>query len=179
VILGLELDMKATCQQVSHTRTQPCPILVLGLGNILLRDEGVGVRVAQAMQSMKLPDTVEVLDGATAGLDLLDILAERRKAIVIDAVDGELPAGTVVRLTPEDLIPGDGAAFSLHALGLVEVLRLSRRLGISPNEVVILGVKPARLEYGLELSGELNRLLPRIIELVLNEIDEHEREDQP
>ena len=170
--------MKAVRQQVSHPRTQPCPILVLGLGNILLRDEGIGVRVVQTLQSMDLPEAVEALDGATAGLGLLDILADRRKVIVVDALDGEYPPGTVVRLTPENLAPPNGGAVSLHGLGLVEVLKLSERLGISPDEVVILGVKPASLEYGLELSAELNELLPRIIELVLDEIDEREKEDR-
>jgi hydrogenase maturation protease len=175
---GSEFEMRAIVQQVSHTRTRPCPVLVLGLGNILLRDEGVGVRVVQALQSMRLPDAVEALDGATAGLALLDILADRRRVIVVDAIDGEYPPGTVIRLAPEDLAPPDGGAVSLHGLGLVEALRLSERLGISPDEVVILGVKPASLEYGLELSAELNELLPRIIELVLDEIDEREKEDQ-
>jgi hydrogenase maturation protease len=170
--------MMATAPQVIHTRNQPSPVLVLGLGNILLRDEGIGVRVAQAMQTMKLPFGVEALDGATAGLDLLDILADRRSVIVIDAIDGDYPPGTVVRLTPEELLPPNGAAVSLHGLGLVEVLRLAQRLGISPDEVVILGIKPADLDYGLELSAELSRLLPRIIELVLNEIKEREKEDQ-
>lgn len=171
--------MTTVRQQVSAPRTQSCPVLVLGLGNILLRDEGIGVRVVQTLQSMNLPDHVEALDGATAGLALLDILAERRKLIVVDAVDGEYPPGTVVRMTREDLAPPDGAAVSLHGLGLAEVLKLSERLRISPDEIVILGVKPARLEYGLELSAELNEMLPRIVELVLDEIDEREKEEPP
>lgn len=170
--------MTATVEPAGHARTRLCPVLVLGVGNILLRDEGIGVHVAQAVQRMPLPKKVEVVDGATAGLDLLDIIAERRKVVVIDAIDGDFPAGAVIRLTAEDLALRDGVVHSLHGLGLLEVLELSTRLGIAPEETVILGIKPARLDYGLELSPELNELLPRLIELVLGEIDEQKGEDQ-
>jgi hydrogenase maturation protease len=171
--------MTVMARQQDVTKTRPCPVLVLGLGNLLLRDEGVGVHVAQAMQSLKLPAGVEVLDGATAGLDLLDIVAHRRKVIVIDALDGDYPPGTVVRLTCRDLAPRGDAVVSLHGLALFEVLKLGERLGLSPAEVVILGVKPANLDYGLELSAELSCLLPRIINLVLDEIEAREGVDQP
>ena len=65
------------------------PIVVLGIGNILLRDEGVGVRVAEQMLSINLPREVEVVDGGTAGADLLDVICNRRKVIIIDAVDAD------------------------------------------------------------------------------------------
>ena len=63
------------------------PILILGIGNILLRDEGVGVRVIETLQKQKLPDTIDLVDGGTSGADLIDILADRRKVIIVDAVD--------------------------------------------------------------------------------------------
>jgi hydrogenase maturation protease len=171
--------MAVASEQINRTQTRPCQILVLGLGNILLRDEGIGIHVAQAMQQMDMPVGVEVLDGATAGLDLLDHLADRRKVVVVDAIDGDFPGGTVVRLTPDDLMPAEGQILSLHGLGLMEALRLSERLGAAPDEVVILGVKPANLEYGLELSAELGQLVPQIVQLVLDEVSEHMRDDQP
>ncbi len=77
--------MSAACSRRS--------ILILGIGNILLRDEGVGVRVIEQMQTMRLPDDVELVDGGTAGADLLDVLAERRKVIVIDAVQADCEPG--------------------------------------------------------------------------------------
>ena len=67
------------------------PVLVLGIGNILLRDEGVGVRVIEALGSHKLPAGVERADGGTAGADLVDLLADRRKVIVVDAIEGAWP----------------------------------------------------------------------------------------
>ena len=80
------------------------PILVLGIGNILLRDEGVGVRVIERMLKMRLPDNVELVDGGTAGADLLDVLAERKKVIVIDAVQADCEPGTVLKFTADDLV---------------------------------------------------------------------------
>ena len=146
------------------------PTLVLGLGNILLRDEGVGVRVIEAMQKVNLPPDVELFDGATAGLDLLDVLADRRKVIVIDAMDAKAASGTVARLRPDDLAPQGSAGLSLHEIGLLETLEAGKRLGICPEEVVILGIKPKDLSCGLELSPEIAELVPRIVDMVLAEL---------
>jgi hydrogenase maturation protease len=162
--------MLAQTEQPARSRAQPCPTLVLGLGNILLRDEGVGVRVVQAMEQMPLPPGVEVLDGGTAGLDLLDALADRQKVVVIDALDGDMAPGTVLRLTPDELVPRHEPGVSLHDLGLVETLALARQLNVSPPEVVIIGVEPHDVECGLELSPEAERLMPRIIDLVMTEL---------
>ncbi len=156
---------KPTC------RTCTRPTLVLGLGNILLRDEGVGVRVVGAMEGMDLSAEVELFDGATAGLDLLDVLADRRKVIVIDAIDGRHKPGTVLRLGSDDLAPRASADVSLHEIGLIEVLAAAKQLGIAPEEVVILGVKPKEVGYGLTLSAEIGGLVPKIIDLVLAELE--------
>ena len=153
-----------------RTPTRPCPILVLGVGNILLRDEGVGVRVVEAMEQLALPPGVELLDGATAGLDLLDALADRGKVIVIDAVEGDSKPGTVLRLTPEDLVPRDAQSISLHEIGVLETLSAAKQLGIAPQEVIIFGVKPHEVGCGLDLSPEMARLVPEIVALVLAEL---------
>ena len=164
--------MASETQQGRPTSTRPRPTLVLGLGNILLRDEGVGVRVVQAMERMELPRDVELFDGATAGLDLIDVLADRRKVIVIDAIEGGAEPGTVLRLGPEDLAPCNGKGVSLHEIGLLEALTVARQLGTAPHEVVIFGIKPKVVDYGLTLSPEIAQLVPRIIESVLAELDE-------
>ncbi len=145
------------------------PVLVLGLGNILLRDEGVGVRVVEALRERALPAGVELFDGGTAGVDLLDVIADRARVIVVDALAGDVEPGTVVRLTPADLDrPRQGV--SLHDLGVVELLTIARRLGVAPREVVVIGVQPAEVSWGLTLSDELQALVPRIAELVLDEL---------
>jgi hydrogenase maturation protease len=144
--------------------------LVLGLGNILLRDEGVGVRVVQAMEEMELASGVELFDGGTAGIDLLDVLADRRKVIVIDAIEGPSEPGTVLRFGPDELAWPDGRGVSLHEMGLLETLAVAKQLGTAPDEVVVLGVKPKEVEPGLELTPQIARLVPRIVDLVLAEL---------
>ncbi len=146
------------------------PILVLGIGNILLRDEGVGVRVIERMQGMPLPDDVELVDGGTAGADLLDVLAERRKVIVIDAVQAEAEPGTVLRFTADELVQPDGVGMSLHELGLGEALTMTRQLGCAPKDVVVFGIKPKDTGSGLELSEEVEASVPKVVELILPEI---------
>ncbi len=146
------------------------PVLVLGIGNILLRDEGVGVRVIEQMQKMVLPDHVDLVDGGTAGANLLDVLSERQKVIIIDAMQTDCKPGTIVRFTSDNLDPPDGVGMSLHELGLGEALTMTRQLGCAPKDVVVLGIKPKNIECGLELSAEIAASVPMIIELVLAEI---------
>jgi len=146
------------------------PVLVLGIGNILLRDEGVGVRVIEQMQKMRLPDDVELVDGGTAGTDLMGVLAERQKVIVIDAVRADCQPGTVLRFTADDLVRPEGVGMSLHELGLGEALTMTRQLGCEPKDVVVFGIKPKDIECGLELSEEIAASVPRVVELVLAEI---------
>ena len=148
-----------------------CPILVLGIGNILLRDEGVGVRVIEQMQKMHLPDDVELVDGGTAGADLLDVLAERQKVIVIDAVQADCDPGTVLRFAADELVQPDGVGMSLHELGLGEALTMTRQLGCAPKDVVVFGIKPKDTGSGLELSEEVEASVPKVVELILAEID--------
>jgi hydrogenase maturation protease len=147
-----------------------CPTLVLGIGNILLCDEGVGVRVIEQMREMHLPDDVELVDGGTGGADLLDVLAERQKVIVIDSVQSDCEAGTVLRFTAEDLVRLNQASMSLHEIGLAESLIMTKQLGCAPEDVVIFGIRPKSTKCGLELSEEIAASIPKAIELVLAEI---------
>jgi len=147
-----------------------CPILVLGIGNILLRDEGVGVRAIEQMQKMHLPDDVELVDGGTAGADLLDVLSDRRKVIVIDAVQADCEPGTVLRFSADDLVHPDGVGMSLHELGLGEALTMTKQLGCAPEDVLVFGIRPKDIRCGLELSGEVEASVSKVIEFVLEEI---------
>jgi len=154
------------------------PVLILGIGNILLRDEGIGVRVIEQMRKRQLPDNVELVDGGTAGADLLDTLAEREKVIVIDAVQTNHAPGTVLRLNVDDLVKPDGIGTSLHELGLCEALAMTKQLGCAPGNVIVFGIKPEKIESGLELSETILQSMPKVIELVLKEIKGPEIEDE-
>ena len=128
-------------------------ILVLGLGNILLSDEGVGVRIVEALDAAhELPAEVEVLDGGTSGMDLLDMVAERDCLIVADAVNADAPAGRVIRLENDDIRMLFETRFSPHQLGLSDLLAALRLVGKAPRRVIVVGVVPENLALGLELS---------------------------
>ncbi len=152
-------------------QTDVRPILVLGVGNILLRDEGIGVRVVEAMGQRALPPEVELFDGGTAGIDLLNVLAERQKIIIIDAIDMDDAPGTVVRLAGDELPTATGTSTSLHEIGLLETLHVARMLRVDADELVVIGVVPERVEVGLELSPRIAALVPSIIEAVEAEIE--------
>jgi hydrogenase maturation protease len=151
------------------------PILILGIGNILLRDEGVGVRVIEQMQKMHLPEDVELVDGGTAGADLLNVLAERKKVIVIDAIQADCEPGTVLRFSANDLVQPDGVGTSLHEIGLGEALTMTKQLGCAPKEIVVFGIKPKDISCGLELSEQISGTVSRIVELLLAEITNAKR----
>jgi len=129
-------------------------ILVLGLGNILLSDEGVGVRIVEALDAAHdLPETVDVLDGGTSGIDLLDTVADRDCLIVADAVNADAPAGRVIRLEDDDIRMLFETRFSPHQLGLSDLLATLRLIGHAPRRVVLIGVVPNDLSLGMELSA--------------------------
>jgi hydrogenase maturation protease len=149
-------------------------ILVLGIGNILLKDEGVGVHIVNKLKEMSLPDNVEVLDGGTAGLDLVDFIADRGKLIVIDAVNAGEKPGTVYRLTEENLDIKPKAIMSFHDIDFMDAIHMSETMGNKPKEVVVIGVEPKDMSDGLELSPEIEERVPRIIELVMEELKNKE-----
>ncbi len=117
-------------------------ILVLGIGNIILKDEGVGVRVAEEMQRMSLPPDVEVLDGGIKGLDLLYFIEDREKVIVVDAVKAGAPPGTLFRFTDKDLRL-KGLLRSAHGIDFSDVIAIAAFMGKKP-EIVFLGIEPER-----------------------------------
>jgi hydrogenase maturation protease len=161
-------------EEIGHAATQASPdptaVLVLGIGNILLCDEGVGVRAIEAMQPMDLPSNVELVDAGTAGADLVDIIAHRRKVIVVDAIEAGAAPGTVFRLRGDELMPDSGVAISLHQLGLVESLTMAEQLECAPKEVIVFGVQPDKIRPGLELSAPVANAVSKVIDAVLFEV---------
>jgi hydrogenase maturation protease len=146
----------------------PRKTLILGIGNILLGDEGIGVRVIEYLRQLDLSDHVECVDGGTAGADLLEILCDRDRVIIIDAMNGNYPPGTVVRMTADMIVPPESSALSLHELDLPQTLAMTKMLGCPPKDVLILGIQPEKLECSIELSPRLKEIVPDIASLVLS-----------
>ena len=143
--------------------------LIIGIGNILLRDEGVGVRVIEAMQGLDLPEDTEIIDGGTSGADMIDVIANRPKVIVVDALDAGEKPGTVFQLSMSELMAQESVSMSVHELGLIGSVQMAQQLGEAPGEIVIFGVQPCSIKPGLELTPEVAAKIPRIIELLLEE----------
>ena len=126
-------------------------IVVLGMGNLLLKDEGIGVHVAHAMQETSYPNNVdlEVIDGGTLP-DAPISFGEADKLIVVDAVQPRGEPGAIYRFHLEDIKVGDKMLTSLHQISLLENLRLMEEFGQKPKDVVIIGIEPEDMNWGLE-----------------------------
>jgi len=148
-------------------------ILVLGVGNILLRDEGIGVKVVERLQSEYcFSPNVELMDGGTLGLRLLDPIANADYVIVVDAVQNAQPPGTLYRLPADELAKRVTFKNSLHQLDLVETLAYAEILGNRPDAVII-GIEPADISpWGTELTESIAALFPEMCSRVLKEIED-------
>ena len=140
-------------------------IALIGLGNILMQDEGVGVHAIKVVQEhYQVPPELDVVDGGTAGLDLLPFLEGRDRVLFVDAVDwGEAPG--FIGVLKNEAIPqafGKSKA-SLHHVGLAEVLATARLLDTLPQEVWLIGIQPQSLEVGLELTEVLQEKLEPLV----------------
>jgi len=146
-------------------------VLIVGVGNILLKDEGIGVHIVHELEKLRLPEGVKVRDGGTSGLGLIDLMKEAPKVIFLDAVEMGKKPGTVMRFTFQEVkVVTDKVNFSLHQVGLPQVLVLASLLGVSP-EVVIFGIQPKDIDWGIGFSSELKRMVPEIIKIVLRELN--------
>ena len=153
-------------------------LLVLGLGNPLRRDDGVGPRVVELLLQGGLPPEVEAIDAGTSGYDLLNLLGNSessgggvRQVVIVDAADLGLEAGQFARFTPEQVelaqgAPGSGA----HQAGLAEAFALARALERRLPKIVIFGVQPDSLEWGTGLSSKVEAALPPLVAAVLEEV---------
>ena len=146
-----------------------CRMVVLGAGNELMKDDGVGVHLVRALAQENLPPAVEIIEGGTL-LDCLTDGAPISKLVVVDAVSGGGEPGAIYRLTLEQVEAQTEDVSSVHQLGLIDSLKLSEIAGTKPKETVIVGIEPKEITWGLELSPEVRERLPEVIRLVLNEI---------
>lgn len=151
-------------------KVSPLKIVILGVGNLLLSDEGVGVHVANELVKLELPPGVTVVEGGTDGFRLINVITEADRLIVVDAVKGGGAPGSIYRFDINEVqnCPS-GFKTSVHQIGILEVINLSGLIGKTPQTTVI-GIEPESLEMGMELSPEVKAKIPRIIELIWDEL---------
>jgi hydrogenase maturation protease len=151
-------------------------IVVLGVGNELMSDEGIGIHVIRELQKLNLPPNIEVIEGGTDGFGLLNIITDSDRLIVIDALKGGNTPGTIYQFNIEDA-PSSSKLFktSIHQIGILEVINLSGLIGKTPKTTVI-GIEPESLSMGMSLSNHVIEKIPRLIHLILAEINKCEEE---
>jgi hydrogenase maturation protease len=150
---------------------------IIGLGNPLRGDDGVGVRVAELLAACQLPKDVEVIDGGTQGLGVVNLMEGRQRVIFVDAANIGKTPGEFIRFTLDEVdlsggsSPlGEGQHLNVHYAGLREALLLAQALDTLPRTVVVFGVQPANTDWESRLSPEVEAGLADLIDAILDEV---------
>jgi hydrogenase maturation protease len=150
--------------------TDRVELLVLGLGNVLCRDDGLGPAVvAHFERQWSLPVGCVVADGGTLGLALLPMVEDARRVLLIDAVRLDAPPGTPVRLAGSEIEPAVRERLSVHQVGVADVVDALRLRGRMPEELVLLGAVPGSVGLGLGLTEPVAAALPGLVASVVAE----------
>ena len=146
-------------------------VAIIGLGNILLRDEGIGVHVINKLRhEYEFPPLVKLIDGGTLGLDLLPFFEENDRVMIIDAVDFKKEPGTI-EIIDGERIPGFlNSKLSVHQIGLADVLFAMRLRGRAPSEMCVIGIQPESVETGIGLSEKIESCIPSLMERVVKKL---------
>ena len=146
-------------------------ILVLGLGNVLMNDDAVGVRAVERLQrEYRVPAGVSVIDGGTLGLDLLPFIEEADQLLIIDALEMKAEPGSVFRLEGAEVPRAFASKLSVHQMGLQDLLAVADLQGYAPRELVFWGVQPGSIEMELQLSPPVAAAMDDLIRSVVDEL---------
>ncbi len=145
--------------------------VILGIGNIILSDEGVGVRAAEALSAAyEIPADVEVIDGGTTGMELLGPLTGVDLLVVLDAIKAGRAPGTVVTLTGSEVPVFFCSRLSPHQISICDVLAGLEFSGEAPKDLVLIGCEPDSLELGLELTPMIAAQIPEMVRIAVVEL---------
>ena len=147
---------------------KPKSILIVGVGNILLGDEGIGIHVIKKLERLDLPANVEILDMGVAAFSLIPHIPGREKIIIVDAVKAGGKAGSIYRFSIDEIQKEKDKHLSLHEVSIGDIWSF-----VQPHtstEVVVIGVEPGQIKWGMELSPSLKEKIPQVVNLILKEI---------
>ena len=148
-------------------------IAVLGIGNLLLSDDGVGVHVIKKLQEeYEFPDSVELIDGGTKGLDLLPLFEGKDKILIVDAANFRKEPGTIDTVEGDKIPAFLSSKLSVHQIGLPDTLFAAKLMDIAPAEMSLIGIQPKSMETGVELSEEIKDRMEQLINKVLEKLNE-------
>ena len=144
--------------------------VVIGVGNTILSDEGVGVHAARLLQSdPRVPAGVTILDGGTIGLELIPYASDASRVLLLDAMNSGKAPGTLARMTGKDLL-GTTGGWSAHQLGVADLIAALFLMSTSPQDIVVLGVQPANTDWGTSLSPEVEAALVPLVEAAVAQL---------
>ena len=142
---------------------------VIGIGNLLLKDDGAGIHILKQLEREPWHRKVEVIDGGTCIFDLMDAFITNEKVILLDSVKGGHRPGTIYKLSPEELGSFIKKTTSLHDVQVLDVLQNVNHMGYFP-EVVIIGIEPEEVCFDLQLSPTVKKQLPEMLSILKNEV---------
>lgn len=146
--------------------------LILGLGNILMDDDGAGVVVVNDLKNcLKESEHLKIIDGGTLGLDLLNFIQWAEKLIIVDAIDMDFEPGTVIKAEGEDIDPIFESKLSPHQMGLKDILLAAELLDQRPKDIVLFGIQVKSINMNMTLSDEVSKNLSKLKEHVLKELN--------
>ncbi len=146
-------------------------IALIGLGNILLRDEGVGVHAVEALKkNFDFPEEVRLIDGGTLGLDLLPLIEGVEGILFVDAADLKKEPGAIAVFEDQEIPSLLEPKLSLHHVGLSDLLFASRFMGNQPDQIALVGMQPETMEVGLDLSPTIVRRLGELLEVIVGKL---------
>ena len=150
-------------------------VAVLGLGNVLMQDEGIGVHLVNMLATKyEFDPAIQLIDGGTTGTDLLPYFDSNERIMILDAVDFGKKAGHVEVLRNDEILARFKSKLSLHHLGLSDVLSTLQLLEINPEEICLIGMQPASMELDLALSESIRLHLENTLEIILAELKKWE-----
>lgn len=150
--------------------------VVVGVGNTILSDDGVGVHAARLLQGdSRVPAGVTILDGGTLGLELLPYVSDAARVLFLDAVNSNAAPGTPTRMTGKDLLATSGG-WSVHQLGVADLIAALAWASAGPQDIVVLGVQPANTDWGTCLSPDVEGALTRLVDAALTQLQVWEGE---
>lgn len=148
-------------------------ITVLGLGNILLRDEGVGVHAIEELRkAYDFPENVEIIDGGTMGLDLLPFIEGADKLLIVDVVNLKKEPGTIAVIEDNDIPAFVSTKLSIHQIGLPDVIYALKLMDLTPPRMTLIGIQPESLETGLGMSDAINSNFGQFLNAIINKLNE-------
>lgn len=144
--------------------------VVIGVGNTILSDEGVGVHAARLLQGdPRVPNGVTILDGGTIGLELIPYASDASRVLLLDAMNSGSAPGTLARMTGKDLLNMSGG-LNVHQLGVADLIAALSLVSERPQDIVVLGVQPGNTDWGTTLSPDVQAGLAQLVEAALAQL---------